>query len=364
MGLMAGWRIWSPGNCRALPALLCLLPAFALATEVTVVGLIRGKATLVIDGRAPRTLAVGQSSPEGVKLLEADSQTATVEIAGKRQTITLGEHAAVVSTAAAAGPRQVTLYPDARGHFLTIGSVNGVPVRFLVDSGASQVVLPEREAEHAGIDYLRGQRGATMTANGPVTVYRLTLASVKVGELELKNVAAEVNAAPMTEALLGMSFLGRVSMQRDGQHLTLAQRDASQVDNVAASAAADKSGHARVVMKQQQGHFFASGSINGGPVNFMVDTGASLVSIGVADARRMGINYLHGTPAYTMTANGRAAAYVMKFDEVSVGDIVLHNVDGVVIDGAGLPIALLGMSFLNRTDIQRNGGTMSLIQRF
>lgn len=352
----------SSSNCSLLALLLWLLPAVAPATEVSVAALTRGKATLVIAGGAPRTLAVGQVSPEGVKLLAADSQSATIEIGGQRQTITLGERAALVSTAAASGPRKVTLYPDARGHFLTIGSVNGTPVRFMVDSGASQVVLPVNDARRAGIDYVKGQPGITSTANGPVAVYRLTLASVKVGELELKNVKAEVNEAPITEALLGMSFLGRVSMERDGQHLTLAQRHEGQGDG--AGAAADKSGHARVVMKIQQGHFFGSGSINGGAIDFMIDTGASLVSISVADARRMGINYLQGKPAYSMTANGRAAAYIMKFDEVRLGDIVLHNVDGAVIDGAGLPIALLGMSFLNRTDIRRDGNSMSLTQRF
>lgn len=353
--------MWNPRNCRLLLALGWLLPGLALATDVSVVGLFKGKAVLVIDGHPPRTLAVGQESPEGVKLLDADSRTATVEIGAKRQTITLGERAAVVATASISGPRSVTLYPDAQGHFVTIGSVNGIPVRFLVDSGASQVVLPISEARHAGIDYLQGRLGTTMTANGPVTVYRLTLASVKVGELELKDVTAEINEAPMPEALLGMSFLGRVSMERNGQHLVLAQRDASR--NGAAKPV-DKSGHARVVMKVQQGHFFSSGSINGGPVNFIVDTGASLVSISVADARRMGINYLHGEPAYSMTANGRVAAYRVKFDEVQVGDIVLHNVDGAVLDGAGLPIALLGMSFLNRTNIERDGDSMSLTQRF
>jgi aspartyl protease family protein len=347
-----------------LLATLCLLHSIATAADVSVVALTRDKATLVIDGAPPRTLTVGQVSPDGVKLLAADSKNATIEIGGQTQIITLGESAAVVSTASVTGPRKVTLYPDAHGHFITTGSVNGVPVRFLVDSGASRVVLPVSDVRRAGIDYLRGQRGATMTANGAVGVYRLAIASLKIGELELKDVAAEVNDAPMSEALLGMSFLGRVSMQRDGQHLTLTQRDSSKADDAGAAAAADKSGHARVVMKVQQGHFFSAGSINGGTVNFMVDTGASLVSISVADARRMGINYLHGAPGYTMTANGRAPVYLMKFDEVRVGDILLHNVDGAVIDGGGLPMALLGMSFLNRTNIERDGNSMSLTQRF
>ena len=364
---MADSRMWNRENFRLLLVLLCplfgLLPGVTAATDVSLVGVIRGKAVLVIDNGAPRTLAVGQVSPEGVKLLEADSNSATVEIAGRRQTIAVGERGAV-SAAASTGGRQVVLYPDMRGHFLTIGSVNGVPVRFLVDSGATQVALPASDAKRAGIDYLRGQQGVTMTANGAVRVYMVKLDSVKVGELELQNVDALVSEAPMGQALLGMSFLSRVSMQRDGQHMTLTQRENSRGSDVMSTLNADKSGHSSVVMKQRQGHFFSAGSINGTSINFMVDTGASLVAISVADARRIGINYLNGETAYSMTANGAAPFYKVKFDEVQVGDITLHNVDGAIMEGNGMPMALLGMSFLSRTDIRRDGDSMSLTRRF
>jgi aspartyl protease family protein len=349
-------------NCRRLLALLSLLPAAAGATDVSVVGLFRDKAVLIVDGSPPHTLSIGQISPEGVRLLEADSRTATVEVAGQKQTITLGASAAIVAAPTPAGPRKVTLYPDSQGHFVTLGSVNGQSVRFVVDSGASLVVLPASEARHLGIDYSGGKPGTTMTANGMVGVTRLTLPSVKIGELELKNVDAEITEGAMPSALLGMSFLGRLSMFRDGRQLTLTETD--QAKHGASTADVDKSGHARVTMAQQQGHFFSNGSINGIAINFMVDTGATLVSISVADARRMGINYLQGTPAYSLTANGKVPVYRMKFDEVKVGDIVLHNIDGAVIDGGGLPIALLGMSFLTRTDIRRDGNTMTLTQRF
>src|SRR3984957_8014656 len=113
MGLMADSRMWNRENFRLLLVLLCplfgLLPGVTAATDVSLVGVIRGKAVLVIDNGAPRTLAVGQVSPEGVKLLEADSNSATVEIAGRRQTIAVGERGAV-SAAASTGGRQVVLY--------------------------------------------------------------------------------------------------------------------------------------------------------------------------------------------------------------------------------------------------------------
>jgi aspartyl protease family protein len=336
----------------------------AAATDVSVVGVIKGKAVLVIDRAAPRTLAVGQVSPEGVKLIETDSNSATVEFGGQRQTIAVGDRGAVSAATPNNGPRRVVLYPDTNGHFLTIGSVNGAPVRFMVDSGATMVVLPASDAKRAGIDYVRGQQGVAVTANGAIRAYMLKAQSVKVGELELKNVDVQVDDAPMGEALLGMSYLGRVTMQRDGQHMILAQREESRSSDVALAANADKSGRGSVVMKMQQGHFLSAGSINGTSINFMVDTGASLVAISVAEARRIGINYLAGEPAYSMTANGIAPLYRVKFDEVQVGNITLHNVDGAVMEGNGMSVALLGMSFLNRTDIRRDGDTMSLTRRF
>lgn len=334
--------------------------AGANAVDVNVVGLMKGKATLIVNGGAPRTLLVGQSTAEGVKLIAADSLVATVEVGGQRQSITVGERAAIVATGIVAGPRSVTLYPDSRGHFMTIGSVNAIPVRFLVDSGATKVILPAAEAKRLGIDYSRAERGLTMTANGPVGVFHLVLRSVKIGELELKDVAAEINEAPMAEALLGMSFISRVSMRRDGPQLTLSQKDDARPVVSGATG-----GHATATLKSARGgHFIAEGSINGGAINMLVDTGASLVSISMADARRMGINYLRGERGWTMTANGRAPVYYLKFNEVKVGDILLRNIDGAVLEGDGLPIALLGMSFLNRTDIRRDGNVMTLTQRF
>lgn len=347
-----------------LPALAASLPGAALATEVNVVALIKGKATLVIDGHAQRTLAVGQVSPEGVKLLAADAEQATVEIDGKRETIAAGARASVVATGVSAGPRRVTLYPDARGHFITIGSVNSIPVRFMVDSGATAVVLSVSEAQRARVDYLHAERGMSMSANGAIGVYRVKLQSVKVGELELRDVDANIIDSPMPESLLGMSFLSRVQMQRNGQYMTLAQHAAETKSANAAAPVNNLPGHAQVTMNERGGHFFSNGSINGVAVNFAIDTGASLVSISMSDAKRMGINYLQGQRSWSSTANGRAPVYLLKFDEVKVGDIVLRNIDGAVMEGDSLPAALLGMSFLNRMDIQRDGKSMTLTQRF
>jgi aspartyl protease family protein len=119
---------------------------------------------------------------------------------------------------------KVTLAADTRGHFFADGAVNGVPVRFVVDTGATMVSLPRQDAQRLGLDYRHGQRGTSNTANGPVPVYMLKLDSVRVGGIELHNVDALVVDGGLDQALLGMSFLNRVEMERDGAMMTLTQR--------------------------------------------------------------------------------------------------------------------------------------------
>lgn len=112
------------------------------------------------------------------------------------------------------------------------------------------------------------------------------------------------------------------------------------------------------------GHFIASGAINGVAVEFLVDTGASFVSFGSTEARRFGINYLNGQKSFSSTANGVVPVYRVKLDAVKVGDITLHNVDGVVHVGDNLPVVLLGNSFLNRMEMKRDGERMVLTKRY
>ncbi len=113
-----------------------------------------------------------------------------------------------------------------------------------------------------------------------------------------------------------------------------------------------------------RGHFVVDGQINGGSVRFLVDTGATTIALSSGDATRLGIDYRKGLPGMMGTANGMATAYALKLDTVRVGDIVLNNVDAAVLEGNPMPLALLGMSFLNRMEMKREGQTMVLIRRF
>ncbi len=215
-------------NLRLIPALflLALAPAPASAGDINVVGLFPNKAVVSIHGGKPRTLSVGESTPEGVRLISADSDSATFEVGGKRQTLAAGQGAAVATTAfGGGGGGTVTLTADARGHFFTTGSINGNTVRFMVDTGASSVVLSSTEARRLGVNYLSGARGRSLTANGVVAVYRVKLDTVRVGDVTANNVDAEVlEGDRLPIVLLGMSFLNRMEMKRDGVTMTLTKR--------------------------------------------------------------------------------------------------------------------------------------------
>ncbi len=119
------------------------------------------------------------------------------------------------------------------------------------------------------------------------------------------------------------------------------------------------------IWRDESGGYTTVGSINGRTVNFLVDTGASAVAMYRADAKRLGLSYkLDGTPMYVSTANGTAPAYDVELDRVQVGDIVLRNVRGFVIETGGSGRILLGMSFLNRVKMEDQGSVLMLYRKF
>jgi aspartyl protease family protein len=207
---------------RWLAILSCAAATAACAVDVNVIGLFPGKAVVVINRGAPRTLSVGQTI-EGVKLVSTDGSAAVLEVDGKRDRVEMGQH---FESAELTGARQsVTLAPDSRGHFVADGMVNGAHVRFLVDTGATMVSLPASAASRLGIDYRKGQRGYSQTANGVAPVYRVTLDSVTLGGITIMNVEGLVHeSSGLDMTLLGMSFLSRTEMRREGGNLTLVKR--------------------------------------------------------------------------------------------------------------------------------------------
>lgn len=201
-----------------------LLSSVAAAATVTLHALFKDKAIVMIDG-ARRVLARGEVSPEGVKLLTTDTATesAEFEIDGRRLTLTLGAVIAPFTS----GPRaSVMLWAGSGGHFYADGAINGVAVRFLVDTGATSIALNSREAARLGIEYKKvGQPGLASTAGGTVRVYAMKLNTVQVGDITLHNVdAGVVEGSYPTEILLGMSFLGQLDIKHNGEQMELTPR--------------------------------------------------------------------------------------------------------------------------------------------
>lgn len=204
---------------------LALLSAVgvAFAADVSITGLFAGKAMISLNGGTPRMVSVGQNI-DGVKLISADSSAAVLEIDGKRRTLGLGQGVSV-GGGSSSGSQTVILTANSQGHFVTTGTINGASTRFVVDTGATFVSMSSAEARRLGVDYTKGERGAMSTANGTVPAYKVTLNTVRVGDITMNQVDAAViegGSPPVT--LLGMSFLNRVEMKRDGDSMTLRKR--------------------------------------------------------------------------------------------------------------------------------------------
>lgn len=199
----------------------CLACTPAWATSVSVVGLFKDKAIVSIDGGKPRTLSVGQTV-QGVKLVAADSGSARFEVEGKRRTLGMGQSFAGAATPPAR--QSVSLSADARGHFSAHGSLNGYPMSFLVDTGATAIAISAADARRIGIDYRSGQAVNVGTAAGVVPAWRVKFGTVKVGGITVHEVDGMVMETGLGVPLLGMSFLNRMEMRRDGQTMTLTRR--------------------------------------------------------------------------------------------------------------------------------------------
>lgn len=203
--------------------LMVLVCGSVWATEVSLVGLYGSKALVVVNGGKPFSIPVGAATPDGVKLLSIEGAAAYFEIDGRKRRLAVGEH----SVSAGNDGREaaaVTLTADSGGHFSTIGTINGTTVRFLVDTGATLISMGKTDAVRANVDYQKGTPAMSMTANGPTRIWKVTLNSVRVGDVMLNQVDAAVHEQDLPVVLLGMSFLNRMEMKREGQSMTLKKR--------------------------------------------------------------------------------------------------------------------------------------------
>jgi aspartyl protease family protein len=211
---------------RILFALLAIVVAgqAAAETRLNVVGLFSGKALVSINGGAPQSIGAGQTK-NGVKLISADSESATFMVEGKRQTLRMGQAASVAGNSGPVTNDPVSLYADSRGHFTGNLTINGASLKYLVDTGASTVAMNSGDAKYAKIDYEKGEKVPVNTANGQVMAYLVKVNTMKIGTITLNNVETIVNeGGSPAMVLLGMSALNKLDMKRDNSIMTLTKK--------------------------------------------------------------------------------------------------------------------------------------------
>jgi len=204
---------------------LLLVAGPVAAQTVGLSGMLGGKALIIVDGAAPKTIAPGDSF-RGVKVVSTQGDQAVVEINGARHTLRVGDAPASVGGnggAGAAGTR-VVLTAGSGGHFFAQGQINGRAVQLVVDTGATAVSLSAADAQRIGLNYQSGQPVQMSTANGVIPAWRVKLASVRLGDVVVYDLDAVVSSGSMPYVLLGNSYLSRFQMTRTNEQMVLEKR--------------------------------------------------------------------------------------------------------------------------------------------
>lgn len=195
-----------------------VLPCWA-TPEIRVNGLFGGSAVLVINGKQ-RLLKQGQTSPEGVTLIDSDSRRAVLEVDGRQLTLGLSEQ--IASSFKAAEVAEVRIPRADNGHYFVSGFINGRPVDFMVDTGATSIAMNLHHAEQLGVNFRRGRKGSASTAGGIVSAYHVPLEKLTIGNITLHQVEATVVVGDFpSQVLLGNSFLSRVEMSEEAGVMVL-----------------------------------------------------------------------------------------------------------------------------------------------
>jgi aspartyl protease family protein len=198
-----------------------LTPMASWAASVTLAGILGSKALLVVNGGAPRAVAVGELH-QGVKVLAVQREEVAIDVDGVRQNLRLGE--SPVSVGQHSGNKRIVLSADRNGHFVSAGTINGKSMQYMVDTGASAISIGKPDADRMGIQYQNGQRINMHTANGVSSGWLVKLNSVRIGDIEIFGVQAIVTPERMPYVLLGNNLLGEFQMTRNSQQMILEKR--------------------------------------------------------------------------------------------------------------------------------------------
>ena len=204
-----------------LGAVMALMSGSALATDVSLVGVVGSQAVVSVNGSPPHVMAAG-SSFNGVQVVSVSPDRAVFMIDGKRESIALGQF---YGGTADGGKETATLIADGTGAFIGQGSINGRSVRFMADTGASLVVMSGEDADRVGLGWRSAPVGMAHTANGDVQFHLVKIPTIKVGTIVLNNVDGAVQEKGLNlTTLLGQSFLNRTDMTRSGDTMVLTKR--------------------------------------------------------------------------------------------------------------------------------------------
>ena len=203
---------------------LLLLFTTALSVQaagVKVIALFSNKALLQV-GEQQKIVKSGETF-EGVTLQSASGRGAVVVIDG--QAMTLGLNQSIAGNFKKPVRDKVRIMADAQGMYFIKGKINGRPIKFLVDTGATNVAMSGRQARALKIDFKKGVRGQAHTAAAIVEAWQVKLDSVSIGDIRLNNVAATVIEGDQpSQVLLGNSFLGQTDMQQADSALVIRKR--------------------------------------------------------------------------------------------------------------------------------------------
>lgn len=204
------------------------------AKDVYVMALFKDKAMVSINGKN-RLLVKGKPSPEGVELLSADHKQALLRIDGKERVMKLGTR--IAATYSKPQRREVRIIRNSEDSYTTSGTINGRSVEFLVDTGATTMAMSNKKADSLGIDYEKTdqkKKVQVITAGGAAEGVLVVLKSVRVGEIEVRNVKATIimDSGPETTeilgsdpeeevVLLGMTFLKGLELVNEGNLMLL-----------------------------------------------------------------------------------------------------------------------------------------------
>ena len=218
-----------------------------------------------------------------------------------------------------------------------------------------KVYLPPRHHGPAsqGIPIMKGCHRLISTIVGLLVSAGAGATDITVAGLFTNKALVQIDGGPLRTLSVGQKTaegVVLVSVERDAATFEVEGKRITVGLGHARMATSAPTGESVVLTADVRGHFRTDGQINGRTVRFVVDTGATLIALPASEARRLSI--------------GNSPGYIVKLDTVSIGSVTLYDLDAVVLEGAGLEAPLLGMSFLNRMNMKREGDIMTLTRRY